>query len=929
MTKKPTHEELEQRVKVLEKESFEQKRNAEDLKDQKRRLESLIEYSSLAIVTLDEGQNIISCNRDFEKLFYFNESEMVGRNLDELIAGQEYIEDALLYTKETRKGKAIHGSGKRQRKDGAYIDVEFIGVPIIIDGKLIGAYGIYQDISERKRAEEALKISGQRLTQIINFLPDATFAIDSDGKVIAWNLAIEKMTGVKAEDMLGKGNYEYAIPFYGNRRPVLIDLVGKWNEEVKQKYQYVKKEEDFLVSETYDPLVKPDGFLWNKASCLYDSNGEVIGAIESIRDITESKRTEEALRESEEKYRNILESIEDGYFEVDNAGNFTFFNDSLRNILGYSKDELMGMSNRQYVDEENAKKLYQTFNKVYSTGKADKGFDLEIIRKDGSKRYVEASVSLRKDPEGQPTGFRGIVRDVTERKLAEEALRREEEKFRILVEKSPLGVSLIGEDGHYEYLNPKFIKMFGYTLEDIPAGRDWFIKAYPDSRYRHEVISTWIDDLEKCKTRESRPRSFKVSCKDGSEKEVYFWPVTMETGEQFVVHEDITERIRLEVQLQQAQKMEAIGTLAGGVAHDLNNILSGIVSYPELLLMDLPEDSPLRKPILTIKKSGERAAIIVQDLLTLARRGVSVSEVVNLNNIISEQLTSLEYEKLKSFHPDVQVETHFEKDLLNIKGSTAHLSKTVMNLISNAAEAMPDGGNIFISTENRYIDRPITGYDHVEEGDYVTVTIFDTGIGISEEDIKKIFEPFYTKKVMGRSGTGLGMAVVWGTVKDHKGYINVESSEGQGTTFTLYFPVTREEIVSDISVLHIEEYMGKGELILVVDDVEEQCEIASRILNKLGYSAISVLSGEEAVDYMKDNSADLLVLDMIMDPGIDGLETYKRILELHPGQKAIIASGFSETERVKEAQRLGAGKYIKKPYALEKIGLAVKEELGK
>ena len=809
MSEKPTYEELEQRVEELERESFERKRAEEQLKYQKRRLESLIEYSSLAIVTLDEGHNIISCNRDFEKLFYFSESEMVGRNLDELIADHEYIEDAISYTKESLRGKAIHGSGKRMRKDGAYIDVEFIGVPIIIDGKLIGAYGIYQDISERKRAEEALKISGQRLTQIINFLPDATFAIDNDGKVIAWNLAIEKMTGVKAEDMLEKGNYEYAIPFYGNRRPVLIDLAGKWNEEVKQKYQYVKKEEDSLVSETYNPLVKPDGFLWNKASCLYDSNGKVIGAIESIRDITENKRTEEALRESEEKYRNILESIEDGYFEVDNAGNFTFFNDSLRKILGYSKDELMGMNNRQYVDEENAKKVYQTFNKVYSTGKPDKGFDWEIIRKDGSKRYVEASVSLRKDSEGQPIGFRGIVRDISERKLAEE------------------------------------------------------------------------------------------------------------------------EKARLEVQLQQAQKMEAIGTLAGGVAHDLNNILSGIVSYPELLLMDLPEDSPLRKPILTINKSGKRAAIIVQDLLTLARRGVSVSEVVNLNNIISEQLTSPEYEKLKSFHPDVQVETHFEKNLLNIKGSTAHLSKSVMNLVSNAAEAMPDGGKILISTENRYIDRPIMGYDHVEEGDYVTVMVSDTGIGISEEDIEKIFEPFYTKKVMGRSGTGLGMAVVWGTVKDHKGYINVESSEGQETTFTLYFPVTREEIVSDRSVLHIEEYMGKGELILVVDDVEEQREIASRILNKLGYSATSVLSGEEAVDYMKGNSADLLVLDMIMDPGIDGLETYKRILELHPGQKAIIASGFSETERVKEAQRLGAGKYIKKPYTLEKIGLAVKEELGK
>ncbi|MEE8479898.1 MAG: response regulator [Desulfobacterales bacterium] len=211
----------------------------------------------------------------------------------------------------------------------------------------------------------------------------------------------------------------------------------------------------------------------------------------------------------------------------------------------------------------------------------------------------------------------------------------------------------------------------------------------------------------------------------------------------------------------------------------------------------------------------------------------------------------------------------------------------------------------------------------------MTVTVSDNGLGICKEDMDRIFEPFYTKKVMGRSGTGLGMAVVWGTVKDHKGYIEAESSEGKGTTFTLYFPVTREEIVTEKPLRSIEEYMGKGESILIVDDVEEQREIASEMLKKLGYAATTVSSGKEAVGYLKYNSSDLLVLDMIMDPGIDGLETYKRIIEIHPNQKAIIASGYSETDRVKEAQRLGAGEYIKKPYTLEKIGLAVREELEK
>ena len=390
-----------------------------------------------------------------------------------------------------------------------------------------------------------------------------------------------------------------------------------------------------------------------------------------------------------------------------------------------------------------------------------------------------------------------------------------------------------------------------------------------------------------------------------------------------------SESIQLEAKLQRAHKMEALGTLAGGVAHDLNNILSGIVSYPELLLLDLPKDSPLRKPILTIKESGERAAAIVQDLLTLARRGVAVTEVVNLNNIIDDYLASAEFRKLKENHSHVRFYTKLADDLLNIIGSPIHLTKTVMNLIFNAYESIATVGVVTISTGNQYIDRPIKGYDNVEEGDYVVLTISDTGIGISPMDMERIFEPFYTKKIMGRSGSGLGMAVVWGTVKDHQGYIDASSTEGSGTTFHLYFPVVREALTDKQKIQEFEDLAGNGETILIIDDVEQQRQIASDMLSKLGYSVDSVASGEEAVTYLERQNADLLVLDMIMDPGMDGLQTYKKALELNPGQKAIIASGFSENIRVKAAQQLGAGAYIKKPYSLDNIGQAVKEELAK
>lgn len=381
------------------------------------------------------------------------------------------------------------------------------------------------------------------------------------------------------------------------------------------------------------------------------------------------------------------------------------------------------------------------------------------------------------------------------------------------------------------------------------------------------------------------------------------------------------------MQLQRSQKMEALGLLAGGVAHDLNNVLSGIVSYPELLLMDLPENSPLRNPLLTIQQSGKRAAEIVQDLLTLARRGVMQTEVLNLNAIADEYLNSPEHTKLFSYHRGVEIKSDFAQDLLNIRCSPIHLKKTIMNLMSNAAEAQPGGGLIFISTENRYVDRPIKGYDDVKEGDYVVLKVEDRGEGIAPEDLKRLFEPFYTKKVMGRSGTGLGMAVVWGTVQDHRGYIDIKSTAKEGALFELYFPATREGLVEESSILPVEAYTGKGQSILVVDDVREQRDIASGILKRLGYSVRTASSGEEAVAYLEENPVDLVVLDMVMDDGMDGLDTYKEILIRHPGQKAIVASGFAETERVRGVQRLGAKQYIKKPYTIEKIGIAVKEAL--
>lgn len=390
-----------------------------------------------------------------------------------------------------------------------------------------------------------------------------------------------------------------------------------------------------------------------------------------------------------------------------------------------------------------------------------------------------------------------------------------------------------------------------------------------------------------------------------------------------------TQRRKLEEKLSRAEKMEALGALAGGVAHDLNNILSGIVSYPELLLLDMPDESPLRKPLETIKSSGDKATVIVQDLLTMARRGVAKQTPLNLKTTIEELLNSAEFKNMLSHHPGVSLEKNFSAEMTTLYGSKVHLQKTLINLITNAAESIAGKGSIHITLTNEYVDTVFKSYDEVNEGEYLKLRIQDTGIGISAENLEKIFEPFYTTKTMGRSGSGLGMAVVWGTVKDHGGYIDITSRQMEGTTFDLYFPLLRSSAELDSIEDNPELLKAKGETVLIIDDIKEQREIASMMLDKIGYSVDTVESGETAIDYLRYNKADILVLDMIMTPGIDGLETYRQILQINPTQKAIIVSGFSESEKVLEAQQLGTGPYVKKPYTIQELATALRNELDK
>jgi PAS domain S-box-containing protein len=767
------------------------------LQESEMKYRSLFNNAADLIALVDRQGTIVDFNRKFEQDTGHRRDEFIGRSIFSAgLLTPESAERAAANLERLLSGEGVFtfevdGLGK----DGRVIPYELKASAVYRGDEVVAVQANLRNLTERKHYERSLKDSEERYRQLFDHAPAGIYEVDfSTGKFVNVNEVMTEYSGYSHEELVGKS---------------VFDLLTEESQALfLERLESMQRGEPVPETVEYSFRRKDGRIIWVLLNARHvRKDGVTVGANAVVHNITDRKTAEEALRQSEEKYRTIIESIEEGYFEVDLSGNLVFFNSSLARMTGFAKEELVGLNYTQYTTPKAARKMLRVFNRVRRTGKPSGTKDFDILLKDGRSITISFSASAILDAEGTVTGFRGLIRDVSEHRRSEK------------------------------------------------------------------------------------------------------------------------ERQELEKRLQRARKMEAIGALAGGVAHDLNNILSGIVSYPDLLLMDLPADSPLRNPIQTIYDSGKRAAAIVQDLLTLARRGVAVSEVVDLNRIVRDYLKSPEFIKLQSFHPRVDVTLRLDGGSANVLGSPIHLAKTVMNLVSNAAEAMPDGGRIGIETRGAYIDRPIKGYDQVQEGDYVVLTVADSGIGIAEEDLGRIFEPFFTKKKMGRSGTGLGMAVVWGTVKDHKGYIDVSSAVGRGTAFTLYFPATRQAVALSEQAAPAVSFKGRGEKILVVDDVRQQREIAEAILVQLGYAVKTAASGEEAVDLVKQQPFELVVLDMIMDPGLDGLETYQQMIGHRPGQRAIITSGFSETSRVREAQFLGAGRYVKKPYTLQKLGMAVKAEL--
>ncbi len=786
---------------------------------------------------------------------------------------------------------------------------------------------LFTDVTERKKTDAELLRNQIKFKSAFNNNPYLMMISEiSTGQMLEVNEAFIKETGFSRDEILSNTSIALGLISPEDREKLKQKLLIE-GKIIGIEVQLCRKNGSRFWVKYYGEIINLEG----KQNLLSIAN-----------DITETKKAEEDLRKSEALLKMTLETAQIGLFDWDLKNDILFASPTYYTMLGYDPvdgpvDRNFWRSkghpdDRDYVENKIKRVLSRTDNSNYE-------YDARILHSDGSYRWINVLGKVVEcDNDEKATRMLGVRIDINERKLLE--MKLEESKFFFkesqraaaigsfktdfltnLWESSEVLDIIFGIEENYNRSIQGWLDivhpddqdmMYRYLTDEVIIKMNPFIKEYRIIR-KNDGETRWVHGIGKVDLDKNGNVAYLIG-----------------------TIQDITDRKKAEEEkqllmerLQRSEKMEALGLLAGGVAHDLNNVLGSIVGFAELTLMDVDKKNPIRPNLENIMNSGLRAADIVQDLLTMARRGVSGRKVINLNRIISDFEHLPEYEKLYSYNSMIKIKTVLEPDLLNISGSAVHLGKTIYNLVLNAVEATVNQGDVTIKTYNKYLEKPVHGYADIKEGDYVVVSVTDTGEGIPESDLKHIFEPFYTKKFMGRSGTGLGLSIVWGTVKDHNGYINVQSEKGKGTSFILYFPVSRDEIEdADIS-LSISEYTGNGETILIIDDVKEQRELAAAMLKRLNYKVETASSGEEAVEYLKKYKADLLVLDMIMEPGMDGLDTYKNILKIHSKQKVIISSGFSESDRVNDARYLGAGAYVKKPYVFEKLGMAVKKELEK
>jgi two-component system, cell cycle sensor histidine kinase and response regulator CckA len=786
-------------------------------------------------------------------------------------------------------------------------------------GRIVKRYGVNQDITERKRMEKTLQESEKRYRLLADNATDVIFVFGFDMKYKYISPSVKKVRGFSPEEIVGQ--------------PVSYSIKAEGLESMRRA---IKEELEVDRTGTADPdrirvmelemLCKDGSSIWTevKASALRNDNGEPIEIMGIARDITERKKIENALRESEARTRAMSDSAQDAILVMDPKGHISYWNPAAERTLGYTSDEAIGKNLHQLIAPQRYHEAHHTaFDMFKQTGQGNainSTLELEACRKDGHEISVELSLSAFCLKNGWHTV--GILRDITERKQAEEALHKSEEKYRLIFDYSPIGLLSFDEKGVIIACNDNFVKIIGSSREKL-IGLN--MVNLPDKN----IVSAVQKALNGSQGFYEGVYS-SVTAKKNTPVRCLFAPMNVGgggiTGGVGII-EDISDRKRAEEErqklherLQHAHKMESIGTLAGGIAHDFNNLLMGIQGCASLMMLDLDPSHPHYERLKQIEEQVNSGASLTGQLLGFARGGRYEVKPTDINDLIKR--TSSMFGRTKK---EIVIHQKYVKDLWSVEVDRGQMEQVFMNLYVNAWQAMPGGGEIYLETENVLLDDKQAFSYAIKPGRYIKISMTDTGTGMDEKTKERIFDPFFTTKELGR-GTGLGLAMVYGIIKNHNGHIDVISESGKGTTFALYLPASEREIVREKPVTP-KIITGTG-TILLVDDEPHVLAVSKTILESLGYKVYGVRDGKEAIALYREkkDEVDLIILDMIM-PGLSGGETYDLIRELNPSAKIILSSGYSLNDEAQRIMDKGCHGFIQKPFNVAAISRKVREVL--
>lgn len=760
---------------------------------------------------------------------------------------------------------------------------------------------------EFNKANALIRQSEERYRSILDNMEEAYYEVDLKGNFTFFNSTAVKNLGYTNEEMMGM-NFQRFVD-EDNK----LKVFNAYHKVFTTKKSIRGFDWEFFNSFGRKMAVEAS------VSLIEDASGEPVGFRGVVRDVTLRKQAEENLRKSEERYRTILESIEEAYFELDLRGNYTFFNDFLCTIHGYSREELMGMNYRKYTTEESSKIAYRMFNEVYLTGKPANQLSYEIIKNDGSRIIVEMSITLMRSPSGEPVGFRGVGRDVTSRILSEKALMESEEQYRTIFESTATANIIVEENMIIRLANSNFEKITGYSKQELEGKMSWahFVVNEDLDKMKHYHMMRRIDPESVPSTYE-----FRFMNRAGEVRDLFMnVAIIPGTKESIASMIDISDTKNLEEQLTHAQKMEAIGTLAGGIAHDFNNLLMGILGNVTLIRMNFEESHPYHSRLKSVEELVTRGSNLTKQLLGFARKGKYEVKPTDMGDFIYKNA-----EMFGRAKKEIHIHYRFEDGLWPVEIDRGQMEQVFVNMYINAWQAMPNGGELHLCAENVMLKEIDTGPHNIQPGNFVKITVTDTGVGMDEPTQMHIFEPFFTTKELGH-GTGLGLASAYGIVKNHGGFIQVKSRISQGTSFYIYLPSSDKAAEGEFK--QNENLQAGHETIILIDDEEMILNVGSDMLKALGYDVICASGGRDGLKIFEQNQdkAALVILDMIM-PDFSGKETFEELRKLDPSVRVLLSSGYSIDGQAKQIMQCGCKGFIQKPFTISELSNKIRGIIG-